>query len=72
MPYKHTLRLGPVVGTLDDLQWIQINAKRLGFPRSQPLPSIQGLANLGLRGSALIPLRDEVRDGVLGHHWYTP
>lgn len=63
--YKLVLRLGPSAGTLDDLQWVQINAERLGFARdiSQPLPSFQGLANLGLRGSALIPLRDKVRDG---------
>lgn len=64
--YKFVLRFAPSVGTLDDLQWVQINAERLRFPRdvSQPLPSFQGLANLGLRGSALIPLRDRVRDGA--------
>jgi hypothetical protein len=64
--YKFVLRFGPSVGTLDEMQWVQINAERLGFARdvSRRLPSFQGLANLGLRGSALIPLRDRVRDGT--------
>ena len=63
--YKHSLRLGERMGTLDDLQWIQLNADRLGFSTHdrQPLPSIQGLANLGLRGSELIPQRESIREG---------
>lgn len=63
--YKRAQRLGALVGTLDDLQWIQLNAERLGFGQhnSQATPSLEGLGNLGLLGSSLIPQRDIIRDG---------